>query len=105
MYSFLLLVFTGVQLLVLAGSYATGAAEIFYLVAVYGSPFYSIMTLLRADSAFFEQNPAYLAMFAYHLIKYFFFYLAQRREQMNGILVTAALLEAAYLGTSAYFLN
>ncbi len=105
MYSFLLLLITSLQLAIVAGSYATGAAQLFYNVAVYGSPFYSVMTLFRSDSGILDNNPLYLAMFCYHLVKYFMFFLAQRKEQMNGMLMTAVIFEAVYLGVSAYYLN
>ncbi len=105
MYSLLLLLITGLQLLVVGGSYFAGAAELFYNVAVYGSPFYSAMTLFRSDSAILDNNPIYLIMFVYHLIKYFLFFLAQRKEHMNGMLITAVIFEAVYLGVSGYYLN
>ncbi len=105
MYSFILFLLTLTQLAVIGGSYLAQANELFYLAAVYGSPFYSAMTLFRSDSAFFSNNPIYIVMFFYHIVKYGVFYLAQRNEGYNGALITAIIFEALYLCTSAYYLN
>lgn len=79
-------------------------AEVFYNLAVYGSPFYSIMTLVRSGAAFLDSNPLYLIMAGYHFCKYGIFFLAQRYEGLNKTLGTAIFLEACYLLTNAYFL-
>jgi hypothetical protein len=105
MYSLLLLFITMLQLGAVGASYLAGEAQLFYNLAVYGSPFYSVMTLFRSDSPILDNNPLYLLMSGYHLIKYFLFYLAQRKEQMNGMLITAAIFEAVYLAVSGYYLN
>jgi hypothetical protein len=105
MYSLLLLLITILQLGAVGVSYLAGEAQLFYNLAVYGSPFYSVMTLFRQSASVFDQHPLYLVMFIYHLTKYFLFYLAQRKEQMNGMLITAVIFEAAYLLVSAYYSN
>lgn len=105
MYSFIVFMIVTIQLLAVAGSYVLGQAEIFYTIAVYGSPFYSAMTLLRSDSPILENNPIYLIMLVYHIIKYGLFFFAQRNEGRTGMLTTAIIFEAIYLCTSAYFLN
>ena len=105
MYSFIVLIFTSLQLLVVGVSYFAGASVVFYNAAVYGSPFYSAMTLLRSDSAIFDNNPLYLIMFAYHIVKYILFYMAQNNEGRNGALITAVVFEAIYLCINAYYIN
>ena len=105
MYSFIVFLLTFGQLAVLGGSYWLEADMVFYTLAVYGSPFYSAMSLFRADSVFFDRSPVYLMLLVYHIMKYLMFFLAQRNEGSSGMLTLAAAFEAAYLVTSAYYLN
>ena len=105
MYSFIIFLVLLIQSTVVGGAYLMGDAPTFYNLAVYGSPFYSAMTLLRSDSPLLENNPLYLTMLIYHFFKYGIFYLAQRNEGLHRMLYTAIFMEICYLLTSAYFLN
>lgn len=105
MYSFIVFSLTLLQLLIMGGSYFLQASQVFYTLVVYGSPFYCTMTLLRSDSAILDNNPIYLIMLIYHMIKYGMFFLAQRNEGQSGMLMSAIAFEALYLSASAYYLN
>lgn len=102
MYSLLLFLVTFCQLLLVGGSYYQQSSQLFYISAVYGSPLYYI---LHFDATLILKNPAYIAILVYHIVKYIIFYLAPRNEGHSGMLISAIIFEAAYLCTSAYFMN
>lgn len=104
MYSVILLLITLLQIVSVGVSYSLHAQEVFYVLAVYGSPIYLIMNLFTADSAWIAKNPVYLGLLGYHLVKYALFFRARAGEGGGLALTASTLFEAAYLGTGAYFL-
>ena len=105
MYSFIIFVLTTIQLLVMGISYMMGAAAVFYNMTIYGAPFYLFMSLLSEASAFLDSNTLYLGMAAYHVFKYGMFFMAQRGEGFNFMMISAIIFEAIYLCTSAYYME
>jgi hypothetical protein len=104
MYSVLAFITTLAQLIVVFGSYAMQAQEVFAIAAVYGAPPYLVMNLLNADSAFNYKTPIFIVLFVYHLAKYFCFFRARIVEGGNFMLTAAVIFEAAYLGISGYYM-
>lgn len=105
MYSSLIFLLTLAQVLVVGGSYVTHNGAIFGAAVIYGSPFYLLMTLISADSVFYDSSPLYLAIFAYHIVKYFLFFRAQMLDDNNLRRTAAIFMEGAYLALCGYYLN
>lgn len=105
MYTLLALIITAGELLAVLGSHLLHSQNVFYNAMVYGSPFYLLMNLLNADSAIMDANPLFIGLLIFHLLKYFIFWRARRVEEPGGMLLTAIIFEALYLGLSAYYIN
>lgn len=105
MFSLLSFLLTGLQLLIVLGSYALQPKTTFYLWAVHGSPFYLVMNALGSESAFFDSNPLYLLMGLYHIVKYMVMFKAQRDAERPGLFYTAVAFEVFYLCLSGYYMN
>src|SRR5271154_5015493 len=104
-YSILAFLITFAELAIVIGSYVLKSKNILYAWLVYGSPFYLVMNLLTVDSVFWEKNPIYIGLFAFHFIKYFIFFRSQIYDEPNMLRLVAVVFEAAYLGLSGYYLN
>lgn len=104
MNSTIVLIVTLLQLLVALGSYVMQSSAVFYGLVVYGSPFYLAMTMLTKESAITDNTYLYVLLGLYHIVKYFFFFRAQMVDEQNAKKTVAIVLEAAYLGLSAYYI-
>ena len=93
------------ELGIVIGSALLQSHNTLYTALVYGSPFYLVMNLLNADSAFLDKNPLYMGLLAFHIIKYFIIFRAQMGDDYIALRRGAILMEAAYLGLSAYYMN
>lgn len=105
MFSVFAFLITFLQLSIVVGSYALQEKVTFYLWVVYGSPFYMVMHLLGSESAFQDQNPIYLLMGFFHIVKYLIMFKAQRDAEKPGMFYTAITLEVFYLCMSGYYMN
>ena len=103
MYSLILFLMTFAQTVLIVFSYVVHSQTVFTNVVIYGSPLYMISNLLGRDSAFFEKNPIYIGFALFHLIKYLCFCRSQMTEERNFLRNFAIIMEAAYLGLSAYY--
>lgn len=101
-FSFLL---TFGQLAIILVSYALQAKTTFYLWVVHGSPFYLVMNALGAESAFFDNNPLYLMLGFFHVIKYMVMFKAQRDAERPGLFYASVAFEVFYLCMSGYYIN
>ncbi len=105
MWSAIVLLLTLCQAIIIGVSYNLHLSGLFLGLVVYGSPFYLLMTLLGVDSAFMGNNPIYIGIFIYHVVKYFCFFKAHLIDDSNWRRNLAILLEAAYLALTGYYAN
>jgi hypothetical protein len=92
--------------IVLAGlGYAMESKQLFYMIVVYGSPFYLLMNMLGPDSVVFSGNMFYIGMFIFHIIKYLAIFRAQSYGDRGGLFWMAAFFEVTYLGLAGYYIN
>lgn len=105
MYSGLVFFLTLLQLVIVFGSQAMGAEEIFSLAVIYGSPLYLVMNLIKSVTSVLGADAIYIMLLAYHLFKYVLFFCAQLRGDRNFFFFMAIIFEAIYLGISGYYLN
>jgi len=93
------------ELAIVISSAVLKSHNILWNALVYGSPFYLVMNLFNADSVLWDKNPLYLGLLVFHILKYFIIFRAQMGEDYVTLRRSAILMEAAYLGLSAYYIN
>jgi hypothetical protein len=104
LYTILAFILTTLEMGSVVLSFAVQNQEIFYNMLVYGSPFYLIQHAFGAGSIINEKNPLYVALFLFHIIKYFIIFQSQRLEEPTLLRRMAVLFEALYIGLSTYYL-
>ena len=93
------------ELVIVVGSAAVHSHNVLYNALVYGSPFYLVMNILNSESALWDKNPVYLMLLCFHIFKYFLIFRAQLSEEFRVLRWGVIIMEAAYLGVSAYYNN
>jgi len=104
MYSILAFLLTLAELCAVAAAYFLQNQPLFANMLVYGSPLYMLQNAFGTGSVLHEKNLIYLAFAAFHLVKYFVIFQAQRKEEGGVTRNLALVFEAVYLALSAYYL-
>lgn len=105
MYSLIAFFLTSGQLAVIATSYFLHSKNVLYELLIYGSPFYLLMNMLGADSAFAQKSILYVTLIAYHIFKYVMIVQAQIVDGRTTLRMLAVVFEVLYLVLSAYWVN
>ncbi len=105
MFSKLAFLITALEVAIVAGGFFLESQHIVYTALIYGSPFYIVMTILGPDSVLSSGNPIFLALFAFHILKYFIIFRAQISDAPNMLRYLAIGLEGIYLVVSGYYIN
>ena len=93
------------ELVIVIGSALLHSHNTLYTLLVYGSPYYLIMNLFNSESAFLDQNPIYMGLLVFHIIKYFIIFRAQMGDDYVALRRSAIVLEALNLALSSYYVN